>query len=192
MGDRIRIAKWTSLTHIKRRITDEKKTQICTWYEQKIKDRESSRRGYYIPCLATQIDLLLGWRRKLYASRFYQLKVGHGAISTFFERIRAEESAKFWWCRDAEQSVMHLYTKCQKWQTGRQVLRWGLRRAGIQWQRRPEKKWLAELLADKHVVGPLLEFLKDIEVGCREGRAERAAEWRQRRDQDGEDQWGDS
>ncbi len=40
MGDRIRTAKWKSLTHIKWRITDEKKAQIYTWYEQKIKERE--------------------------------------------------------------------------------------------------------------------------------------------------------
>ena len=96
------------------------------------------------------------------------------------------------WCGDAEQSVMHLYTKCRKWRTERRVLRRGLRRARIQWQRRPEKKWPAELLADKYAVGPLLEFLKDTEVGCREGGAERAAEWRQRRDQDGEDRLGNS
>lgn len=63
--------------------------------------------------------------------------------------------------------------------------------AGIQWQRRPEEKWLAELLANKRAAGPLLEFLKDIQVGCREVAAEKAAEWRQRRDQDREDQLGD-
>ncbi len=113
-------------------------------------------------------------------------------MGTFLEQIEAAESAKCWWYGDAEQSVMYLYTKCRKWRTERRVLRRGLRGAGIQWQRRPEKNWLAELLADKHAVGPLLEFLKDTEVGCREGGAERAAEWRQRRDRDGEDQLGDS
>ena len=63
-------------------------------------------------------------------------------------------------------------------------------KAGIQWQRRPEKRWLAELLANKQAIESLLEFLKNTEVGSREGTAERAAEWRQRRDQDGEDQLG--
>ncbi len=50
--------------------------------------------------------------------------------------------------------------------------------------------WLAELLANKHAVGSLLEFLKSTEVGNREGTAERMAEWGQRRDQDGEDRLG--
>ena len=162
------------LTHIKRRITDEKKAQICTWHEQKTKERESSRRGHYIPCLKTQIHPLLGWTRNFYASRFYQLKVGHGAIGV--ERIGAAESATCWWCGDTEQSVMHLYTKCRKWRTERRVLSKDLRRAGIRWQRRPEKKWLAGLLANRYAVGPLLEFLKDTEVGCREGAAEKTAE----------------
>ena len=64
-------------------------------------------------------------------------------------------------------------------------------KAGIQWQRRPEKKWLAQLLADKHVVGTLLEFLKTTEVGSRERAAERETERQQRGDQEGKDQLGD-
>lgn len=65
-----------------------------------------------------------------------------------------------------------------------------LGKAGIQWKRRTEKKWIAERLANKHAVRQLLEFLKNTEVGSREGTAERAADWRQRRDQDGEDRLG--
>ena len=66
-----------------------------------------------------------------------------------------------------------------------------LGKAGIQWQRQPEKKWLAELLANKYAVGPLLEFLKNTELKSREGAVEREVESRQRRDRDGEDQLGD-
>ncbi len=176
IGERVRTAKWSSLTHIKRQIIKEKKLQISMWHEQKKKKRERSRRGYYIPSLQAKIHLLFGRTRKFYASRFYQLKVGHGAIGTFLERIGATESAKCRWCGDAEQSVIHLYTKCRKWRTKRRVLKRDLRRASIQWQRRPEKKWLAELLANQYAVGPLLKFLKDTEVGCRERAAEKAAE----------------
>ena len=93
-------------------------------------------------------------------------------------------------CGDAEQSVMHLYTKCRKWRTERRILKKSLDKAGVQWQRRPEKKWLAELLANTYAVGSLLEFLKNTEVGSREGTGERMAEWGQRRDQDGEDRLG--
>ena len=34
----------------------------------------------------------------------------------------------------------------------------------------PGKKWLAELLANKRAVGPLLSYLKDTEVGSGRGR----------------------
>ncbi len=68
------------------------------------------------------------------------------------------------------------------------VHRKNLGKVGIQWQRRPEKRWLAELLADRHAVGPVLEFLRNNEVGSRDGGAEREKEWEQRRDQDGENQ----
>ena len=54
-----------------------------------------------------------------------------------------------------------------------------------------EKKWLAELLANERAVGPLLSYLKDTEVGSREGAAEVTKEWRQS-DQEGKEQLGNS
>ena len=63
-------------------------------------------------------------------------------------------------------------------------------KVGIQWQRRPEKKWLAELLANERAVGPLLVYLEDTEVGRREGAVEKRRERRQRSDQEGEEQRG--
>lgn len=46
--------------------------------------------------------------------RYYQLKVGHGAIGTFLTRIGVIESPECWWCGVTEQSVEHLYTKCRR------------------------------------------------------------------------------
>lgn len=99
-----------------------------------------------------QIDPLLGKTKKFYAARFYQLKIGHGAIGTFLKRIGATETAEYWWCGNAEQSISH--TSVHKVRAERRVLRKSLGKAGIQWQRRPEKRWLAELLADKYAIGP--------------------------------------
>ena len=191
-GQRIQTAKWTSLTHLKKRISEEKKAQLLTWHDQRAKERESQKSGFYIPSQKAEMDLLLSKTKKYYASRFYQLKIGHGAVGTFLKRIGATETAECWWCGAAEQSVLHLYTKCRKWRVERRALKKNLRKAGIQWQGRPEKKWLAQLLADKHAVGPLLEFLKNTEVGSREKATEREAERQQRRDQEGEDQLGDA
>ena len=165
LGKRVRTAKWTSLTHVRRRITQEKRSQIHNWHRQKTLERESNRRGFYIPFVKSQIHPLLGQTRKFYASRFYQLKTGHGAIGTFLKRIGAVESAKCWWCRNSEQSALHLCTSCRKWRKERRVLKKSLDKVGIQWQRRPEKKWLAELLANEQAIGPLLVYLQDTEVG---------------------------
>ena len=112
--------------------------------------------------------------KKLYASRFYQFKTGHGATGTFLERIGVVESAECWWCGDKEQSVMHFYTKCRKWRTQRRILIKELGKIGARWQRRPERKWLAELQANERAVGPLLVYLKDTEVGGRKGATEGA------------------
>lgn len=77
--ERVRTAKWTNLTHVKRQIIEEKKLQISIWHEQKSREREASRRGFYIPCLKTQNHPLLGKTKRLYASWFYQLETGYGA-----------------------------------------------------------------------------------------------------------------
>lgn len=57
----------------------------------------------------------------------------------------------------------------------------------IRWQGRPEKKWLAELLADKRAVGSIIVYLKDTEAGGREGAVEKAIERIQRIGQEGEE-----
>ena len=53
---------------------------------------------------------------------------------------------------------------------------------GIGWQRRPERRWVANLLVNEQAVRPLLEYLMTTEVGGRKGGAERAAECDQRVD----------
>ena len=122
-----------SLAHLKRRITEEKKSQLWAWHDQKTKERESRKRGFYVPFSKAEMDPLLGKTKKFYASRFYQLKIGHGAIGMFLNRIEARKTAECWWCGDAEQSVIHLYTKCRKWRAERRVLRKSLGKVGIQW-----------------------------------------------------------
>lgn len=48
-----------------------------------------------------------------------------------------------------------------------------LDKIGVQWKWRPERKWLAELLANERAVVPLLVYLKSTEVGTREGAVEK-------------------
>lgn len=74
--------------------------------------------GFYILSLKTKMDPVLGKAKKLYTTRFYQLKTGHGAIGTFLERIGVVESAECCWCGDKEQSVMRLYNNTQSAERG--------------------------------------------------------------------------
>lgn len=89
-----------------------------------------------------------------------------------------EDSDECWWCGRADQTVEHLYFKCWRWRRERRVLQSELAAVGIKWQRRPEKNMLACFLA------------LSMGVGDREGAAERAEEWEQRNDCDGEDLLG--
>lgn len=79
--------RWSSLAYIKRNFYEIRSRNLVKWHEKETHDREASRHGYYIPRTTEVISLALGSAPKKYASRFYQLKVGHGAIATFLVRI---------------------------------------------------------------------------------------------------------
>ena len=134
---------------------------------------------------------VLGHTAKNYASRYLQLKVGHGAVGSYLARIGVIETPQCWWCGRAEQSVEHLYTKYRRWRKERRKLLRALCKEGISWQGWTERKGLAELLANEKAMGPLLGFLKSTEVGEREGAKERELEWQRRSDQAGEELLGD-
>ena len=181
------IERWSSLAYIRKNVDEIRSKAVAQWHETEIHKREISRRGYYIPRTKESISLALGKAPKKYASRFYQLKVGHGAVGTYLARIGVIEAPNCWWCTETVQSVEHLYAKCRKWRKERRKLVRGLEKEGIAWQPQVERRWLAELLANEKAVAPLLGFLKTTGVGGREGAREREAEWERINDQAGED-----
>ena len=131
--------------------------------------------------------MALGSAPKKYASRYYQLKVGHGAVGTFLVTIKVIETPECWWCGATEQTVEHLYARCRKWRKQRRKLVRELEKEDIKWQPQVERKWLAELLRDEKAVIPLLNYLKTTGIGGREGARERELEWERRNNQAGED-----
>ena len=77
-------------------------------HERKIQEREVSRRGFYAPWTRADINPVLGSSPKKYANRYYQLKVGHGAVGTCLARIVVIETPECWWYKEVVQSVEHL------------------------------------------------------------------------------------
>lgn len=78
-----------------------------------------------------------------------------------------------------------MYTRCRKWRRERRVLQRELQVLEIEWQHRPERRWVANLGANEQAVRPLLKYLMTSEVGGQEGGSEKAAEWGQGVDQEG-------
>ena len=107
----------------------------------------------------------------------------HAAISVFLKRIGKREIADCWWYEKADQSIDHLYIKCREWRKERKVLKRKLKKREIEWQCQPESRLLANLLANKQAVSPLLNYLMSTDIGDREGERERVAEKNQRIDQ---------
>ncbi len=165
-------------------------TELTKWHETKIKEREVSRRGFYIPLTKTEINPVLQNAPKKYLARYYQLKVGHGAIGTYLARIGKIGTPKCWWCKEVVQTVEYLYTKCQRWRRERRKLVRELDKEGVLLQTQGERWWLADLLKNKKAVAPLLRFLKTTDVGGREGAREKEREEEQKNDQAGEDLLG--
>ena len=124
---------------------------------------------------------------KKYASRYYQLKVGHGAVETFLVRIGAIETPEFWWCEASEQTVEHLYAWCRKWRKQRRKLVRKLEKVGMKWQPQVERRWLANMVGDEKAVAPVLKYLKTTDISGREGARERELEWERKNNQAGED-----
>ena len=155
------------MAYIRKNVDEMRSRAVAQWHETEIRERKISRRGYYIPRTKEGISLVLGNAPKKYASRFYQLKVGHGAVGTYLARIGVIEAPDCWWCKEAIQSVEHLYAKCRRWRKERRKLVWELEKEGFVWQPQVERRWLAGLLANEKAVAPLLGFLKTTEVGGR-------------------------
>ncbi len=187
---RVKIERWSSLSHISTKIRETSKEELHQWHCLREDERHTTRRGWFVTRMKSGIDSTLGKTQKKYAARFCQLKVGHAAVVVFLKRIGVNESESCWWCGAAEQSVHHIYTRCRKWRRERRNLKKELVHVGIKWQRRPEMKWLANLLANEQALQPLLDFLKSTEVKIREGAAERDEEWEMRNDLEGEETLG--
>ena len=169
--------RWSSLAYVRKNMSEIRSKSIARWHETETHEREISRRGYYSPRTKEGISLMLGKSSKKYASRYYQLKVRHGAIGTFLARIGLIETPECWWCGAAEQTVENLYARCRKWRKQRRKLVRELGKENIQWQPQVERRWLASLLGDGKAVAPLLKFLKATGIGGREGAKERELEW---------------
>ena len=155
----------SSLAYVNRNVKEAKKLEICFWHQVRNEEREARSRSYYASRLKPGIHPVLGQAPKRYASRFFQLKVGHAAVGVFLEKIGVRETVECWWCGQADQSVNHLYTKCRKWRRRRRVLKRKLKVLGIGWQRRPESRSLANLIANEQAVRPLLKYLMATEIG---------------------------
>lgn len=75
-------------------ITEAKYSEIVSWHQIRNEEKERGSQSYCVPRLKPGIQPALGQAPKKYATRFFQLKVGHGAVGVFLARIGAAETAE--------------------------------------------------------------------------------------------------
>ena len=86
------------LAYIRKNIDEIRSKAIAHWHETEVCEREASCHGYYISQIRENISMILGKAPKKYAARFYQLKVGHGAVRNYLAKIRVIETRQYWRC----------------------------------------------------------------------------------------------
>ena len=94
--------QWSSLSHIKKKLNESNSQELVRWHEVKTQERESSRQRLYVPWIKGKINDVVGNKSKKYTSRYFQLKVGHGAIGAYLAMIGVFETPQCWWWGQAE------------------------------------------------------------------------------------------
>ena len=60
--------RWSSLAYVRKNVDEIRSRAIAQWHETEIRERETSRRGYYIPRTKEGISVVLGKAPKKYAA----------------------------------------------------------------------------------------------------------------------------
>lgn len=94
-------------------MTETRKPEGFSCHQVRNEERGARSRSYYGPRIKSGISPIIDQAPKRYASRFFQLKVMHGAVGVFLERIGLMETAKCCWFGQADEEVDHLYSKCR-------------------------------------------------------------------------------
>lgn len=110
--------RWSSQVYIKKNLNHAWSNELTGWHEI-YKEEKSAVVVFTSLGQGLASTRYLETPQKKYASRYYQLKVGHGAVGTFLARIGVIETPQCWWCKEPAQSVEHIYTKCRRWRKKR-------------------------------------------------------------------------
>lgn len=121
-------------------------SDLIKWHKSITQNKKASSCDYYIPRIIKDISLTIKNAPKKYASRYYQLKVEHGAVGTFLIKIEAKKISEYWQCRASQQIVEYLYARYQKQKKQKRKLVCKLEKVDVKWQPQVEKRQLAIML----------------------------------------------
>ena len=89
------------------------------WVSRKLA-KTSNRK--YRPSAKQKPDPTVARANKRLASRFYQLKTGHGLTGQYLHWTTRRPDASCWWCQYKIQAREHLFKNCPKWKCWRKTL----------------------------------------------------------------------
>jgi len=147
-----------SLANLKREISEKKWVETRLWAGGR-----TSKKKYRMPNSQTPTGAVANSFKGI-ASRFYQLKTGHGLPGQYLNRTKKRATPQCWWCRYRMQTRDYLFKECPEWKTLQKVLRADVEKETGRWKDR----WkIRDLLADGRCSQAVLDFLSTKDVGRR-------------------------
>jgi len=116
--------------------------------------------------LSPKLNKHINDANKAVATRYLQLKSGHGVTGVHLMRIKRVDDARCWWCNDSRQSVAHLMLKCRKWRRERERMLHALEAKKIKISARRDEQDLLALFGETGVEA-VLRFIECAAVGKR-------------------------
>jgi ribonuclease HI len=150
----------TSVAFMTRKATENRSDGTKKWVKEK-----SSKRTQYQPPKKKGMRKALMKERKSVASRYYQLLTGHAITASYlFNKIKKIDSDLCWWCDSIKkQTRHHLFVECDKWKSQQKVL-WKNVGKALGWKH-PKILRISDLFGNEKATEPVLQFLRDTDVG---------------------------
>jgi ribonuclease HI len=157
-----------SLAHIARKISERRSAARNKWIADK--GVSGSR---YITRRKTGMRTVLKSTKKHIAARYFQLLTGHAIIAPYLKnKLDKVQTERCWWCNAKRQTRDHLFKECKRWKPQIRVLWKSVSKATN--GRVNRLKSIAKLFSADEATEPILEFLRDTDVGTSIGLPE---EW---------------
>jgi hypothetical protein len=156
------LAKMASFTYLAWRTMEIKSQATKNWIQERTHKA-------YILRKKSRLRKNLKHEKRATAARFYQLLSGHAITAPYLkEKLKKGDTDVCWWCESGKrQTREHLFKECARWKREIKDLWWEVGKE-VGW-RRAKWKSISRLFAEEKAEKSILEFIRKMGVGKKNG-----------------------